>query len=152
MPGDRQACARVLHDWSDGAEFDLVPAMATLSLVSIGEALFQVDLSDQVELYGRALQIHSETLRDEFRCCIRAARLDPDSGQAAKTLGSPLFTRPHSWDDPRKAGHRRHRDEVLAILRSAVDEPRNESRITEQQAIDEATILFVAGQDDITAP
>jgi cytochrome P450 len=44
-----------------------------------------------------------------------------------------------------------HHDDALSILLAAVDQSRTENRMTEQQAIDEATILFVAGQDDITA-
>jgi cytochrome P450 len=142
---------RLLQGWSDGAEFDLVPAMAKLSLVSIGEALFQVDLSDQVERLGRALQIHSETLRDEFRTLLVLPDWFPTAAKRRKRWAArclrDLVCR--MIRERRAAGIRG--DDVLAILLSAVDDPQSESRITEQQAIDEATILFVAGQDDITA-
>lgn len=142
---------RLLHQWSDGAELDLVPAMARLSLVSIGEALFQIDLSDQVEDCGRALRIHSETLRDEFRAAFVLPDWLPTPAKRRKRwavhflrdlMGQVLRERRATGDQ---------REDVLAMLLSAVDEPREENRITEQQAMDEATILFIAGQDDITA-
>jgi cytochrome P450 len=142
---------RLLQDWSDGDEFDLVPAMAKLSLVSIGEALFQVDLSDRVELYGRALQIHSVTLRDEFRALVVLPDWLPTAAKRRKRWAARCLRDLVCQMIRERRTMGSHGDDVLAILLSAVDNPQNESRITEQQAIDEATILFVAGQDDIAA-
>jgi cytochrome P450 len=142
---------RMLQGWSDGAEFDLVPAMARLSLVCIGQALFNVDLSDQVELYGRALQIHSETLRDEFHAPFVLPDWLPTEAKRRKRWAAQclrdLILR--MIRERRATGG--DREDVLSILLSAVDESREDGRMSEQQAIDEATILFVAGQDDITA-
>ena len=50
----------------------------------------------------------------------------------------------------RRATGRDHGD-VLSILLLAVDEQGDGGRMTDQQAHDEATIMLVAGQDDITA-
>jgi cytochrome P450 len=138
---------QMLAGWSDGAEFDLVPAMARLSLVSIGQALFNVDLSDQVELYGRALQIHSETLRDEFRAAFVLPDWLPTEAKRQKRWAvrclRDLFVRAIR---ERRAAES-SREDVLSILLAAVDN----GQFSEEQAIAEATIMFVAGQDDITA-
>ena len=142
---------RLMHGWSDGDEFDLVPAMQRLALVGIGQALFNVDLSDQVEVYGRALQIHSETLRHEFRAAIVLPDWFPTEAKRRKRWAANCF---HDLIGgmirERRTSGRDHGD-VLSILLSAVEEQRDGGGITEQQAIDEATIMFVAGQDDITA-
>ncbi|MEO8496722.1 MAG: cytochrome P450 [Planctomycetota bacterium] len=142
---------RLLCDWSDGAEFDLVPAMARLALVSIGQALFNVDLSDQLELYGRVLQIHSETLRDEFRAAFVLPDWLPTAAKRRKRWAAnclhDLISR---MIRERRASGGDHGD-VLSILLLAVDEQRDGDRMTDQQALDEATLLLVAGQDDITA-
>jgi len=142
---------RLINGWSAGDEFDLVPAMAELALTSIGQALFSVDLSDQVELYRRALHIHSETLRDEFRAAFVLPDWFPTAAKrrkrwAARCLRDLIVRTIHE----RRASSRDHGD-VLSILLSATDQQVGGGRITEQQVIDEATILFVAGQDDITA-
>jgi cytochrome P450 len=142
---------RLMRNWSDGDEFDLVPAMARLSLLSIGQALFSVDLSDQVELYGRALQIHSETLRDEFRAPFVLPDWFPTAAKRRKRwAASCLRDLICRVIRERRATGGDHGD-ALSILLSAVDEQRDDGGITEQQAIEQATILFVAGQDDVTA-
>lgn len=142
---------RMLINWTDGAEFDLVPAMARLSLVSIGQALFDVDLSDKADTYSRALQIHSETLRDEFRAPFVLPDWLPTAAKRRKRWAVHCFHDLISKviRERRSAGS--ERVDVLSILLSAVDECRGDDKISEQQAIDEATIMFVAGQDDITA-
>ena len=142
---------RLLQGWSDGAEFDLVPAMAQLSLVSIGQALFSVDLSDQLELYGRALQIHSETLRDEFRAAFVLPDWFPTAAKRRKRWAASCLRDliGRMIRERRATGH--DHGDVLSILLSAVDEQRDGGRITDQHAMEQATILFVAGQDDITA-
>jgi len=142
-----QQAQRLSHAWSAGNELDLVPAMAKLALLSIGQALFQADLSDDIKPCRRALQIHSETLRDEFRAPFVLPDWLPTAAKRRKRwaahwlrdlIGRIILER-------RTAGGQR--DDALAILLAAVDE----GAITEQQACDEATILFIAGQDDITA-
>ncbi|HEX5103812.1 MAG TPA: cytochrome P450 [Pirellulaceae bacterium] len=142
---------RLVAEWSDGAELDLVQAMARLAVVSIGEALFQVDLSDRVEVCRRALNIHSETLRDEFRALFVLPDWLPTAAKrrkkwAVRTLCELIR---ETFRERRAAGG--GGDDLLSILLAAVNDPRSESRMTQQQALDEATILFVAGQDDITA-
>jgi cytochrome P450 len=146
-----QHTQRMLRDWSDGAEFDLVPAMAKLALVSIGEALFQVDLSDQAELYRRALQIHSETLRDEFRALLQLPDWLPTAAKRRKRWAAQCLRDFVCQMIAERRTSGGNRDDALSILLSAVDNPQSDFRITEQQMIDEATILFVAGQEDITA-
>lgn len=142
---------RLLEGWSVDAEFDLVPAMARLALVSIGQALFNVDLTDQAEVYGRALQIHSETLRDEFRAAFVLPDWLPTAAKRRKRWAARCF---HDlvWRmiRERRATGRDHGD-VLSILLLAVDEQGDGGGMTDQQAADEATIMLVAGQDDITA-
>ena len=142
---------RLLNSWSDGAEFDLVPAMARLALLSIGQALFNVDLSDEVELYGRALQIHSQTLRDEFRAAFVLPDWFPTAAKRQKRWAARCL-RDLVWRmlRERRATGCDH-DDLLSILLSAMDQQRAGGPFSDQQAIDEATILFVAGQDDITA-
>jgi cytochrome P450 len=125
--------------------------MAQLALVSIGQALFSVDLSDQVELYRQALHIHSETLRDEFRAAFVLPDWIPTATKrrkrwAARSLRDLIC---RMIRERRAAGD--VHDDVLSILLSAMDQQEASGRITDQQAIDEATILLVAGQDDITA-
>jgi cytochrome P450 len=142
---------RLLNDWKNGREFDLVPAMAKLAFVSIGEALFQVDLSDQVELYRRALQIHSETLRDEFRALFVLPDWLPTAAKRRKRWAARCLRDLICQMIRERRATERPRDDVLTLLLAAVDDPQSESRISEQQAIDEASILFIAGQDDITA-
>lgn len=142
---------RLMRDWSGGAEFDLTPAMAKLALVSIGEALFQVDLTDQAELYRRALDIHSETLRDEFRALLVLPDWLPTAAKRRKRWAIQCLRDfvCRMIADRRSSGG--NRDDALSILLAAADSPQSDVRIKEQQVIDEATILFVAGQDDITA-
>jgi cytochrome P450 len=142
---------RMLRGWSASAEFDLVPAMQQLALVSIGQALFSVDLSDRAELYGRVLRVHSETLRDEFRSAFVLPDWLPTAAKRRKR-----WARRHLHDlvcrmiRERRATGRDHGD-MLSILLSAVDEEGVGDRMTDQQAQGEATIMLVAGQDDITA-
>jgi cytochrome P450 len=142
---------RLMCDWSAGAEFDLVPAMARLALVSIGQALFNVDLSDDAEMYRRALQIHSETLRDEFRAAFILPDWLPTAAKRRKRWGMRCLDE-LVWRmiRERRASGRDHGD-VLSMLLLAVDEQGNGGRMTDEQAHAEATILLVAGQDDITA-
>jgi cytochrome P450 len=142
---------RMLAGWSDGAEFDLVPAMGRLSLVTIGQALFNVDLSDQVELYERALKIHSETLRDEFRAPFNLPDWLPTEAKRRKRWAAQcLRDLTKAMISERRAAPGK-REDVLSILFSAVEGGREDVQVTEQQIIDEATIMLVAGQDDITA-
>lgn len=142
---------RLVDSWSDGAELDLVPAMARLTLLSIGEALFQVDLSGQEEPCRRALQIHSETLRDEFRAAVVLPDWLPTAAKRRKRWASTWLRDLIVRVIRERRTTSRPREDVLTILLGALDEARSEGPITEEQAIDEATILFVAGQDDITA-
>jgi cytochrome P450 len=142
---------RLVQDWSDGAEFDLVPAMAQLALVGIGQALFNVDLSSQKELYGRVLQVHSETLRDEFRAAFVLPDWLPTEAKRRKRWAVRCLRDLISGVIRKRRATGRDHGDVLSILLLAVDEQRDGGQMTDQQALDEATIMLVAGQDDITA-
>jgi cytochrome P450 len=136
--------------WDDGTEIDLVPEMARLSLLTIGQSLFHTDLSDEVENCGQALRIHSETLRDEFRSLIVLPDWLPTAAKRRKRWAKhylrELITRliRQRRDVPSE------RMDALSVLVRATENG-TDDRISEQRLIDEATILFVAGQDDITA-
>jgi cytochrome P450 len=142
---------RLISGWSDGKEVDLVPAMAHLALTSIGQALFSADLSGDAELYRRALNIHSETLRDEFRAAFVLPDWLPTAAKRRKRWAARcLYGLVWRMICERRNAGGDHAD-VLSILLSAMDPQLGGDRMSDQQAIDEATILFVAGQDDITA-
>ena len=142
---------RVVEAWKDGAEFDLTPAMARLSLVCIGQALFDCDLTGQEELYLRALQIHSETLRDEFRAPFLLPDWLPTAAKRHKrwAVGCLRDLIRRMIGERRTNGD--ERDDALSTLLSAADKNLNEGSLSEAELIDQAMILFVAGQDDITA-
>lgn len=142
---------RLIETWSDGDEFDLVPKMAELALLGIGQALFNVDLTEQKELYGDVLTVHSETLRDEFRAAIVLPDWLPTKAKRRKRWAIGVLRELINGviQDRRETG--RDHGDVLSILLLAVDEEADGGQMTDQQALDEATIMLVAGQDDVTA-
>lgn len=142
---------RLLRGWSAGSEIDLVAAMAELTLTFVGQSLFNIDLSGEVGLYSRALRVHSETLRDEFRSPVVLPDWFPTAAKRRKRQAveciSGLVWR---MIRERRASGRDHGD-VLSMLLLAVDEQGDGGQMTDQQAHDEARLMLIAGQDDLTA-
>lgn len=142
---------RIMGGWTDGSEIDLVPAMAELALTLIAQSLLNVDLSGQVELYTNALRVHAETLRSEFRSLFVLPDWFPIAAKrrklwAASCLGDLVW----KMIRERRESGRDHGD-VLSMLLLAVDDQKDGGRMTDQQAHDEARLMLIAGQDDMTA-
>ena len=124
---------RLADSWSDGDQFDLVPRMAQLALLSIGQALFNLDLSSERELYGKVLQVHSETLRDEFRAAVVLPDWLPLEKKRRKRWAMSQLRELISGviQDRRDSG--RDQGDVLSMLLAAVDEEGDGGQMTDQQ-------------------
>lgn len=142
---------RMLAKWEPNSELDLVQAMSRLALLSIGRALFRVDLSDRADEIAKALRVHSTTLRNEFRAPIVWPDFFPTPAKGRKrwavrylhelimSLIRKRWARPPDGDD------------VLSILMAGGGGESGGPVPSDQQICDEARVLFIAGQDDTTA-
>ncbi len=141
----------MLRDWKPDSEIDLVQAMSRLVMTSIAKALFRVDLTDRADEISKALRIHSETLRDEFRAAIVLPDFFPTPAKRRKRWAVNCLDEWVRWMIRERRASGRDDGDVLSMLLATTNEQEDSQAMTDQQICDEARVLFLAGQDDTTA-
>jgi cytochrome P450 len=142
---------RMLRDWSPETTLELTEQMASLVLAIVGQALFNVDLTQCAARTAEALHIRSRTFVREMGAAIIMPDWLPTPGKrrkrwALKYLDDMIWT---MIRERRAAGT--DQGDLLSTLLLTVDEDGDGQGMTDQQVRDETMTLLNAGQDDTTA-
>jgi cytochrome P450 len=148
------AATRRLRDcWEQqaGKSVEIVQTMTGLTLEIIAKVLFGVDVSQEVRDLGQAVAILSDTAMHEMSTPVRLPDWLPLPGKRRKrwamryldeTIRRIICARRVSGED---------KGDLLSMLLLAADEEGDGKGMTDEQARDEAMVLFLAGHDTTAA-
>jgi cytochrome P450 len=130
---------------------DVEQAMTSLTLEIIAKTLFDADISETSQDLGKAVAILSETAVREMGQIIHLPNWLPlPSIRSKKWAMEYLDTTIHRViAERRKTGE--DAGDLLSMLLNAVDSEDSKTRMTDNQARDEAMVLFLAGHDTTAA-
>jgi cytochrome P450 len=133
-----------LPDWS---VINVEEAMAGLTLEIIAKTFFDTDLTAEARNLRKAVAILSETAVREMSEVVHLPGLTPLPRIRAKKWAMHYIdsTIRRVIADRRKTGA--DRGDLLSMLLHAVDSEDSKTRMTDEQARDEAMVLFLAGHD-----
>jgi cytochrome P450 len=144
------ACTRrMLDGWHSGMLLDMPESMRQLTLAIIAKALFGVELSGKAARLSDVSRILTETIFREVLSLIRMPDWLPLPRKrrkrwALQTLDGLIAD---IIRDRRASGE--DKGDLLSMLLSAVDDEGDSRGMSDQQARDEATSLFLAGHDTV---
>lgn len=146
-----EGIARVWESLPDRSVINVEEAMTGLTLEIAAKTFFDADLSSETHNLGKAVAILSETALREMSEVIHLPDWAPLPRVRAKkwamnTIDSIIR---RVIAERRKTGE--DRGDLLSMLLYAVDSEDSKTRMTDQQARDEAMVLFLAGHDTTAA-
>ncbi len=129
------------------ATFNIEDEMNSLTLAIIAKTLFGADLTSQTSELGKAVAILSETAVREMGEVIRLPNWLPLAKIKKKVWATKYVdsTIRKIISERRKTGE--DAGDLLSMLLQAVDSEDSKSQMTDEQARDEAMVLFLAGHD-----
>jgi cytochrome P450 len=138
----RQIC----DSWQVGKDYEIFAEMMRLTMRTVSKTLFDAEISEEAVRISEATKILQEMVNIEFQAIIPL----PDWIPTPRNIKERRATRDlHDAvkgfiDERRKTGE--DKGDLLSMLLLAVDED-DGGQMTDQQALDEAITLFVAGHD-----
>jgi cytochrome P450 len=138
---------QMLDRWPKRGEVEICNEMTCLTLAIIAETMFKVDLADQAQELAEQAEYLSERLVEDLSKAVKVPTWFPTPAQARKRRALRAL-----HEMVRRVVHERRAEgvdkgDMLSMLLLAVDTEGDGSRMTEAQACDEITTLFVAGYD-----
>lgn len=150
-----QGYARVMVDstkqrldrWKPGSELIVDSEMNTLTLEIISECLFGANVRHQSQELEKAVQILSEISVNEMKRLFIPLRWLPTAHNRRKFWAMNLLDKTiRGFIQTRRESGKDHGD-LLSMLLLATDAEASGARMTDEQARDEAMVLFLAGHD-----
>ena len=146
-----QSLAQAWEKLPDGSVIDVEQEMTHLTLEIAAKTFFDADLAAETHDLRKAVAILSETAFREFSELIRWPSWAPLPRIRAKNwamnyLDSAIW---RFIAERRTTGE--DRGDLLSMLLHAVDSEDSKTQMTDQQARDEAMVLFLAGHDTTAA-
>ena len=146
-----ESIAQVWEGLADLSVIDVEEAMTGLTLEIIAKTFFDADLTAETHNLRKAVAILSETAVREMGEVIHLPRWTPLPRIRAKKWAmnyiDSIIRRVIA--ERRKTGE--DRGDLLSMLLHAVDSEDSKARMTDEQARDEAMVLFLAGHDTTAA-
>jgi cytochrome P450 len=146
-----ESLAQVWEKLPDSSVIDVEEAMTALTLEIIGKTFFDADLGEETQNLRKAVAILSETAVREMGEVIHLPDWIPLPRISAKKWAMNYLdsTIRRFIADRRKTGE--DRGDLLSMLLHAVDSEDSTTQMTDEQARDEAMVLFLAGHDTTAA-
>src|SRR5262245_24488499 len=146
-----ESVAQVWEKRPDSSVIDVEEAMTALTLEIIGKTFFDADLGEETRNLGKAVAILSETAVREMGEVIHLPAWIPLPRIRAKKWAMNYLdsTIRRFIADRRKTGE--DRGDLLSMLLDAGDSEDSKTQMTDEQARDEAMVLFLAGHDTTAA-
>jgi len=143
--------AQVWEGLPDGSVIDVEEAMTGLTLEIIAKTFFDADLTAETHNLRKAVAILSETAVREMGEIIHLPDWTPVPRIRAKRWAMNYIDSiiRRFIAERRKTGE--DRGDLLSMLLHAVDSEDSKTRMTDEQARDEAMVLFLAGHDTTAA-
>ena len=143
--------AQVWEGLPDGSVIDVEEAMTGLTLEIIAKTFFDADLTAETHNLRKAVAILSETAVREMGEVIHLPDWTPVPRIRAKRWAMNYIDSiiRRFIAERRKTGE--DRGDLLSMLLHAVDSEDSKTRMTDEQARDEAMVLFLAGHDTTAA-
>jgi cytochrome P450 len=151
MVHESERMAQAWERLPDSSVIDVEEAMTALTLEIIAKTFFDADLTAETHNLRKAVAILSETALREFGEVIHLPDWAPLPKIRAKKWAIHYLdsTIRRFISDRRKTGE--DRGDLLSMLLEAVDSEDSKTRMTDEQARDEAMVLFLAGHDTTAA-
>src|SRR5215470_8569095 len=146
-----ESLARTWEKLPDASVIDVEEAMTALTLEIIGKTFFDADLGEETHNLRKAVAILSETAVREMGEVIHLPDWIPLPRIKAKkwAMNHLDSTIRRVIAERRKTGE--DRGDLLSMLLHAVDSEDSKTQMTDEQARDEAMVLFLAGHDTTAA-
>jgi cytochrome P450 len=146
-----ESLAQVWEGLPDRSVIDAEEAMTGLTLEIIAKTFFDADLTAETRNLGKAVAVLSETAVREMGAVIHLPDWTPLPRIRAKKWAMIYLdsTIRRFIAERRKTGE--DRGDLLSMLLHAVDSEDSKTRMTDEQARDEAMVLFLAGHDTTAA-
>jgi len=147
------AASRLRDRWlaQPGRPVPIVPAMTGLTLEIIAKTLFDVDVAAQVAALGAAVSDLSVTAMKEMGSPLRLPDWLPLPGVRRKRRAIRLLDETIRGIIRARRAAGADRGDLLSMLLLAVDAEGDGAAMTDEQARDEAMVLFLAGHDTTAA-
>lgn len=143
---------QMLRRWPANGEVEICAEMTHLTLETIAETMFSVDMADRARELAEQVEYLSERLIVEMGHAIPQPDWLPIAAKRKKRAAlRALHAMVREVVENRRRelqdATRNDRGDMLSMLLLAVDTEGDGSRMTDQQVCDEITTLFVAGYD-----
>ena len=143
--------AALTAGWGDGTQLEACGSMTRLTLEIIARAFFNLEVGDRADQLGAAVQTLSYSITREASSPFWAPRWWPTPKNRAKWQAiDTLHAFIAETIRQRRAegeGNTQDRGDLLSMLLLATDEEGDGTRMSDQQAADEAITMFNAGHD-----
>lgn len=142
---------RVLSEWKDGDEFDMVKEMMHLTMFIVTETLFQIDVSEKSEAIGESIETLQDVANKDFQTPWKISYWWPiprniRANRALQFVRGTIDEMIATRRAEEAAGEWEDRGDLLSALIHASDEETGE-RMSDEQLRDELITLFVAGHE-----
>ena len=136
---------RMIEAWRPGLEIDADDAMMRLTLGIVAKTLFDTDLAGDIEQIAQAVGVAQDLMAKAFRSFIRPPDWLPtrDNRRAREAVRTLRTIGLRFVRERRASGE--DKGDLLSMLALSTDE--DGSRMTDEQACDEALTLLVAGHE-----
>jgi cytochrome P450 len=147
------ATRRLLDRWAEeaGKPVEIVQRMTGLTLEIIAKVLFDVDVSADVRCLGEAVAVLSDTAMHEMSTPLRLPDWLPLPGKRRKRWAMRYLDETIRRIIRERRASKEDKGDLLSMLLLAADEEGDGQGMTDEQARDEAMVLFLAGHDTTAA-
>jgi len=147
------ATQRLLDRWEEqaGKPVEIVQTMTGLTLEIIAKVLFDVDVSQDVRSLGEAVAILSDTAMHEMASPLRLPDFLPLPRKWRKRWAMRYLDQTIRRIIAQRRASGEDKGDLLSMLLLAADEEGDGKSMTDEQARDEAMVLFLAGHDTTAA-
>lgn len=152
MEGYAQVTTRrvnqMLARWPDSGDLEICDEMTCLTLETIAETMFEVDMAAESRELAEQVEYLSERLVVELGSPLQLPDWLPlPANRKKRTSLRALHDMVRRVVENRRKSGNTDRGDMLSMLLTAVDTEGDGGQMTDQQVCDEITTLFVAGYD-----
>ena len=138
----------MLTRWPDSGELEICDEMTCLTLETIAETMFEVDMAADSRQLAEQVEYLSERLVVELGRPLQIPdRFPLPSKRKKRQALQALHSMVRRVVQLRRESGSQDRGDMLSMLLTAVDTEGDGGQMTDQQVCDEITTLFVAGYD-----